>query len=89
MKEGEDGEGASDDHKNDDNKYSTANQEVPLGRQNNTYQKDDNDKKDNVNEEASDTEETEAGRIAGDESSSRPPPVKPVHAPCAPGWGPQ
>ena len=81
-KEGEDGEDASD------NKYSTANQEVPLGSQNNIDQKDDNDKKDNVREEGSETEEAEAGRITGDERSSRPPPVKPAHAPCAPGCRP-
>ena len=35
-----------------------------------------------------DEEGTAAGKIAGAECSSRLPPANPVHAACAPGWGP-
>ena len=52
--------------------------------------KDGNKDKKNKGEEekVADGERAEAGGIAGDERSSRPPPANQVHAPCAPGWGP-
>ena len=50
--------------------------------------KEDDDEDLEEDEEVAEEKGTSAGKIAGAECPSRLPPAKPVHAACAPGWGP-
>ena len=50
--------------------------------------KEDDDEDLKEDEEVAEEKGTSAGKIAGAECSSRLPPANPVHAACAPGWGP-
>ena len=83
-----DDDGEEDDDEEEEGLTKKGDDDQRINDKNGNQDGDRDNTKKNQEEKFTEGEPAEAGRIAGDERSSRPPPANPVHAPCAPGWGP-